>query len=185
MKSALFENPEEINQQELMEYYGYKGVFGRIKLKLRLFRSYILQLMASASPLSSLSVTFQRARGVKIGNHVFLGPNVQIDLIYPHLVSIEDYVSVGMYSMIFAHSNPTCSIYLKKCFYPRQVSQVTIKKGAWVPPGTIILGGVTIGENSVIGAGSVVQKDVKPHSIVGGVPAKHIKDLTFTAENKK
>jgi acetyltransferase-like isoleucine patch superfamily enzyme len=171
------ESAEEINERELMQYYGFKGLIGNIRLKVRLVRSWVLQCLASASPSSGLAVTFQRARGVKIGNHVFIGPNVQIDLVYPHLVTIEDNVSIGMYSMIFAHSNPTCSIFLKKNVYPREIAPITIKKGAWIPPGTMILKGVTIGENSIVSAGSVVQRDVKPYTIVGGIPAKYIKDI--------
>lgn len=171
------EDPEEINERELMDYYGYKGRVGNFKLKLRLLRSWFLQFLASVLPLSNLAVVFQRARGVKIGMHVFLGPNVQIDLLYPHLITIEDYVSVGMNSMIFAHSNPTCSMYLKKHYYPREVAPVMIKKGAWIPPGSIILHGVTIGENSVVGAGSLVLNDVKPFTVVAGAPAKPIKKL--------
>lgn len=171
------ENPEEINELELMHFYGYKGRLGKIKLKFRLMRSWILQFLASISPLSNLAVVFQRARGVKIGKHVFLGPNVSIDLLYPQLITIEDYVSIGMNSMIFAHSNPTCSIYLKRHYYPRKVAPVKIKRGVWIPPGTLILHGVTIGENSVVGAGSVVLKDVEPFTVVAGVPAKPVKRL--------
>ncbi len=52
---------------------------------------------------------------------------------------------------------------------------IHIKKGVWVSSGSIILGGVTIGENAVIGAGSVVTKDVPPYAIVAGNPAKLIK----------
>ena len=169
--------PEEINIQELMDFYGYKGRFGEIKLKFRLARSWVLQFLASISPLSNLAVIFQRARGVRIGRHVFTGPNVSIDLLYPQLITIEDYVSIGMNSMIFAHSNPTCSMYLKKHYYPRKVAPVKIKRGAWIPPGTIILCGVTIGENSVIGAGSLILKDVEPFTVVAGVPAKLVKRL--------
>ena len=171
------EEPEEVNWKELMQYYKYEGTIGSIKLKFRLFRSWLLQVLASLSPSSNLAVIFQRARGVRVGRHVFLGPSVQIDLLYPHLISIEDYVSIGMNSMIFAHSNPTCSIYLKRHFYPRQIAPVTIKKGAWIPPGAIILHGVTIGENSVVGAGSLVINDVHPFTVVAGTPAKPIKKL--------
>jgi acetyltransferase-like isoleucine patch superfamily enzyme len=171
------ESPEEINEHELMEYYGYKGRIGNVKLKFRLLRSWILQFLASVMPSSNLAVIFQRARGVKVGRHVFLGPNVQIDLLYPHLILIEDYVSIGMNSMIFAHSNPTCSMYLKRHFYPRQTAPVTIKSGAWIPPGTIILQGVTIGENSVVGAGSLVIDNVNPFTVAAGVPAKQVKKL--------
>ncbi len=169
--------PEEINERELLDYYGYKGKIGNLRLKMRLLRSWLLQQLSSISPSSGLAVIFQRARGVNVGNHVFIGPNVQIDLVYPHLVTIEDNVSIGMNCMIFAHSNPTCSVYLKQNFYPRSVGKVAIKKGAWVPPGVIVLSGVTIGENSVVGAGSVVVKDVEPFSIVGGIPARYIKDV--------
>jgi acetyltransferase-like isoleucine patch superfamily enzyme len=181
-ESGKIENPEEINERELMDYYGYEGRIGNVKLKLRLFRSWILQFLASMSPSSNLAVIFQRARGVRIGRHVFLGPNVQIDLLYPHLIAIEDYVSIGMNSMIFAHSNPTCSAYLKEHFYPRQTAPVTIKNGAWIPPGTIILHGVTIGENSVVGAGSIVINDVDPFTVAAGVPAKQVKRLQKQTE---
>lgn len=171
------ESPEEINEREIMEYFGYKGRLGKIKLKLRMLRSWILQFLASISPSSNLATIFQRARGVKIGKHVFLGPNVSLDLVYPELITLEDYVSVGMNSMIFAHSNPTCSMEIKKHYYPRKVAPVKIKKGAWIPPGTIVLCGVTIGENSIVGAGSVVTKDVEPYTIAIGVPAREIKKL--------
>jgi acetyltransferase-like isoleucine patch superfamily enzyme len=52
-----------------------------------------------------------------------------------------------------------------------------IRSGAWIAPGCIILAGVTIGENSIVGAGSVVIRNVEPYTIVGGNPAKLIKKL--------
>ena len=66
---------------------------------------------------------------------------------------------------------------LKQKYYPRRVSPTKIKKGAWITPGCIILAGVTIGENAVVGAGSVVTKDVEPYTVVAGNPAKIIKKL--------
>ena len=55
--------------------------------------------------------------------------------------------------------------------------KVTIKKNAWIGLGAIITPGVTIGENSVVAAGSVVTKDVPDNTVVGGIPAKAIKTL--------
>lgn len=179
------EEPEQINKRELMDYYGYKGKLGTIKYYFRYLRNWILQTLAKVSPHPGITLILHRMRGVKIGEHVFIGPNVNIDDLYPELITIEDYVSVGMNSMIFAHSNPTCSIELKKNYYPRKVAPTIIKRGAWVPPGCIILAGVTIGENSVIGAGSVVIKDVEPYTIVGGNPAKLIKTLNRIDTRKK
>jgi len=46
-----------------------------------------------------------------------------------------------------------------------------------IPPRCVILAGVTIGENAVIGAGSVVIRDVDPYTIVAGVPAKVVRDI--------
>jgi len=54
---------------------------------------------------------------------------------------------------------------------------VYIEKNAWIGENVSILKGVRIGENSIIGAGSVVTKNVPPNCIVGGVPAKIIKQL--------
>ena len=54
---------------------------------------------------------------------------------------------------------------------------ISIESGAWVGAGSIILPGVTIGQGAVIAAGSVVSKDVLANTIVGGVPAKFIRDI--------
>lgn len=171
------EEPEEMNTRELMEYYDYKGTFGVIKLYFRYGISWMLQSVAKVCPHYGISVKLQKMRGVNIGKHVFLGPGVNIDDVYPNLVTIEDYVSIGMGTMIFAHSNPTCSIEIKTKYYPREFKPVTIKKGAWVAPGCMILAGVTIGENSIVGAGSIVMKDIEPYTVVGGCPAKLLKRL--------
>lgn len=57
------------------------------------------------------------------------------------------------------------------------VAPVVIKKNTWIGTGAIVLLGVTIGEGSVVAAGSVVTKDVPSRSIVDGVPAKFIRNL--------
>jgi len=171
--------PEKLNARELMEYYGYKGKIGIIKLYLKIIKSIILQGLAKRCPFPSLVVKLQRWRGVKIGKHVYIGPNVDIDILYPHMIEIGDYVSIGMNTMIFAHSNPTCSINIKREIYPRIIKKVRILRGSWIPPGCIILPGVTIGPDSIVGAGSVVTKDVEEESLYAGSPAKKIKDLKF------
>lgn len=170
------DSPYDVNFRELMEYYHKSGRTGALSLKWRLARSWVLQQLAYSSPTSDWSVRFQRARGVRIGHHVFIGPHVEVDLLYPHLVRIEDNVSMGS-CKIFAHSNPTNSVLLKTRFYPREVKPVLLKRGAWIAPGSTILCGVTVGENSVIGAGSVVVRDVDPWTVVAGVPAKLVKSL--------
>lgn len=178
------EEPEEINKRELMEYYGYEGRSGKAKYYLRYLGNWILQTLAKISPHPGLAVKLQKIRGVNIGDHVYIGPDVNIDDLYPQLIAIEDYVSIGMRTLIFVHSNPTCSIEIKKNYYQREIAPTRIKRGAWVAPGCIILAGVTIGENSIVGAGSVVTKDVESYTIVGGSPAKLIKRLERLDQTK-
>ncbi len=56
-------------------------------------------------------------------------------------------------------------------------SPIEIKEDVWIGAGAIILSGVTIGARSIVGAGSVVTKDVPPDTIVAGNPAKIIREL--------
>lgn len=58
-----------------------------------------------------------------------------------------------------------------------QVVETFIKKGASVGSSSTILCGVTVGENAIVGAGSVVTKDVPANTVVAGVPAKIIKKI--------
>lgn len=57
------------------------------------------------------------------------------------------------------------------------VKPVVIKRNAWIGAAATILPGVTVGENSVIAAGAVVNKDVPANTIVGGIPARIIKSI--------
>jgi len=54
---------------------------------------------------------------------------------------------------------------------------VHLKRGAWIGDSAIILKGVTVGENSIVGAGAVVSRDVPPNVVVAGNPAKIVKEL--------
>jgi acetyltransferase-like isoleucine patch superfamily enzyme len=59
------------------------------------------------------------------------------------------------------------------CF--RSVSEVVIGNDVWIGTRVTILGGVSIGDGAIVAAGAVVNRNVEPYSIVGGVPAKHLK----------
>jgi acetyltransferase-like isoleucine patch superfamily enzyme len=54
---------------------------------------------------------------------------------------------------------------------------IVIERNVWIAAGATIIGGVTVGENSVVAAGSVVTKDVPPNTMVGGNPAEIIRSL--------
>ncbi len=61
--------------------------------------------------------------------------------------------------------------------YPGRCAPIVLERGAWVGDSAIICKGVRIGENSIVGAGSVVRKDVPPNVVVAGNPAKIVKRL--------
>ena len=175
-------NPEDVfsvNEQEVMEYYGFKGKSGKIKLKIKMLRSWILHYFAFSSPLSNFIINTQRTRGVKIGKNCHFSPYVLIDLVYPELIEIGDNVTMGSNSMIFAHINPTANLDLKKTHYPRKIAKVTIKSGAVINPGAIITAGVTIGKNSIVSIGSAVFEDIPDNCVVLGNPARVVKKLDF------
>ena len=57
------------------------------------------------------------------------------------------------------------------------VKPVVVRRKAWIGAGAIILPGVTVGENAIVAAGTVVTKDVPDNAIVAGVPAKVLRNI--------
>jgi len=174
------------DREALMGVYGYrnKGVLGVIRLYCRQTYSLMLNQLARMAPPPGLRVALQRARGVKIGKHVYLGFDVEIDHIRPDLVTIEDYATVGQHVMVFSHRNAGSSAEIKEKYFPSFVAPTTIKRGAWVTAGSMVLAGVTVGEVSVVGAGSVVKKDVEPYTVVVGNPARMVRRLEREADTQ-
>ena len=174
-----YDNVSSINEKEVMDFYGLKGRFGKLSLRLKILRSWLLHKSAFSSINSSWIVNLQRSRGVKIGKDCHFSPYVLIDLIYPNMVNIGNNVTIGSNTMIFAHYNPTANKLLKENGYPRDVKQVTIEDGAVIGPGSIITMGTTIGKNSIVGAGSVVSNTIPEFSVVLGNPARVIKKINL------
>jgi len=165
------------NEQELMDYYGYKGISGKIRLRMKFLKSWIFHSLAYSAPLPSWTIKFQQIRGVKIGKDCHISPYVLIDLLHPELIKIEDNVTISSNSMIFAHVNPSANEFLKKHGYSRTIKPVIIKKGTVISVGCIIIAGVTIGKNSIVGAGSVVTQDIPDYCVVVGNPARVVKKI--------
>lgn len=105
--------------------------------------------------------TFIDNEKIIIGNCVMLAPNVQIYTAYHPVLPEERY--------IFERSEDD-PIYYNTCADP-----VEIKDGAWIGGGVIILPGVTIGKNSIVGAGSVVNKSIPDDCVAAGNPCRVIK----------
>ena len=129
---------------------------------------------------NNLRVFANRMRGVKIGKNVFIDAMVHIDTAVPHLVKIEDNVKLSIGVKIFAHNSVFQDINPED---PIILSPVLIKKRAQIAPNAIILEGVTVGENSIVGVSAVVNKNIPDGTIAVGIPAKPIKKYNKARED--
>lgn len=93
-------------------------------------------------------------------------------------ITIEDNVLIGsgvhMYVNNHRFDDKNSPIF-SQGWYPSK--PIIIREGSWIGANAVILPGVTVGKNSVVGAGSVVTKEVPDFSVVAGVPARLIKNL--------
>lgn len=114
-------------------------------------------------------------KGLKIGRECFIGDETLIDL-YQQVV-LEDQVTLAQRVTVLTHLNVGYLDHPLQATFPKKSQPVVFKKGSVVGATSVILPGVTIGENSFVAAGSVVTKNVDPNTLVGGVPAKVIRKL--------
>jgi heptaprenylglycerol acetyltransferase len=112
----------------------------------------------------SLRPWLHRLRGVRIGKDVWIAQFVYIDELHPEEITIGDNCTIGLRTSIFSH------------FYwgprkPHSNGKVEIEKDVFIGPHCVILPNVKIGEGAVIKAGTVVNRNVPPHSFWGTPPA--------------
>lgn len=123
------------------------------------------------------SVTVFTPLYINYGKHTKIGKNVFInfDCVFLDLggITIEDGVLIAPKVSLLTEGH-SISPSERHGLVPKSIH---IKKNAWIGANATILQGVTIGENSVVAAGSVVSKDVPDNVVVGGTPAKIIKNI--------
>ncbi len=114
---------------------------------------------------------------INYGKHTKIGKNVFINFDCTFLdlggITIDDGVLIAPKVSLLSEGHPV-SPDERHSLIPKPIH---IKKNAWIGANATILHGVIIGENSVVAAGSVVSKDVPDNVIVGGTPAKIIREI--------
>jgi acetyltransferase-like isoleucine patch superfamily enzyme len=109
---------------------------------------------------------------IRIGRNVFINQNCTFyDL---GGIDIADDVMIGPNVSLITSGHPVAPSQRRAGV---TAAPIVIEKNVWLGAGVTIIGGVTVGENSVVAAGSVVTKDVPPNTLVGGNPARLIRSI--------
>ena len=145
----------------LIEWY-------KIKNPLIICINFLIIYLCRILPSLALKRFLLRLIGVKVGKNVSIGLMAMFDIFLPELITIGDNTVIGYNATIICHE------FLIKEY---RVGKVRIGKNTMIGTNATILPGVAIGDNAVVSACSLVNKDVLPATFVGGVPAKEIKKV--------
>lgn len=131
---------------------------------------------------AKIGISVSIGQNVFVGSEVFIGDHCKIQnnvSLYDN-VTLEDGVFCGP-SVVFTNVyNPRSLIDRKHEF-----RDTLVKSGATLGANSTIVCGVTIGEHAFVGAGAVVNRNVKPYALVVGVPAKHVGWMSEFGERLK
>jgi acetyltransferase-like isoleucine patch superfamily enzyme len=139
------------------------------KIRERLSEIIGTQLDKSTTVFAPFYTNF--GRFIQMGKNVFI--NHACSFLDMGGITIEDEVLLGPRVNIITENHPQDPADRRALI----CKPIIIKRKAWIGAAATILPGVTIGENAIVAAGAVVSKDVPANSIVGGVPARHIKNI--------
>jgi len=156
--------------------YGKKiknfNLFTSVKIK-------FARMIVSGFPLNYVRVWGLKLCGFKVGKQVYIGSGLLLTMFNSKTkcdLIIGDRVAIAPRVTLVLASDANYSR-LNEIISPVQ-GKIVLKNDCWIGTGAIILPNITIGEMSIVGAGSVVTKNVPSYTVVSGVPAKQIKVLT-------
>lgn len=111
---------------------------------------------------------------IKIGRDSYIGPNSYLDGVGGILIGSDVLISPNCKLLSTQHNFQDSQITINK--QGRELAKVVVEDDVWIGANTVILPGITIHKGAVVGAGSVVTKDVKRYEVVAGNPARKIKE---------
>ena len=138
----------------------------------RIIKAFCLRA-STHLPVNNRVRVYLASWGVKIMDkkRCFIGDGVIFDSLYPENIIMEKGSYLTMRCIILAHFMDTKTEKGTKW----STGKVILREGCFVGCGTIITNPVEIGEHSIVGAGSLVTKNIPPYEIWGGNPARFIK----------
>ena len=168
------------------EEYGQISFFAAVNRAVRGVKNAILLKYCMYSVIfTPLNYRFIRPRvwrwmGAKIGNNTFIGYEVWMDFNNAELIELEDNVHIANRCLLLCHQRDLSNYFIDSDYskLPYHRKKIHLKKGCLIGMETMILPGVTIGEGAIVGAGSLVTKDIPAWSIASGRPAKVVKQIS-------
>ena len=138
--------------------------------------------LASNHPDHEIRNMFFKLTGVFVGNDSFINPNVIIvdDRYSDVKIRIGNRVAIAPGVIIISSSSPNNSRLKENEYVKRNLfktEDVVIEDDAWIGAGAILMPGIKVGRESIVGAGAVVIEDVPDRTIVVGVPAHIVRRL--------
>ena len=111
-------------------------------------------------------------RNIRIGARVFINQNCTVYSLAQ--ITVGDDVMIGPNVSLITSEHPVAPSQRRAYLLGKPI---TIGNGVWIAAGATVIGGVTIGENAVVAAGSVVTRDVPANTLVAGNPARVIRSI--------
>lgn len=115
-------------------------------------------------------IYINKPENITIGDGTFIGQNVTLNAIADITFGEDCAIAAGSYFMTWNHVIDDRTVELRQT--GKESAPIHVEDGAWVGYDAIVLPGVTIGTGAVVAAGALVDEDVPPWTVVGGVPAE-------------
>lgn len=159
-----------------------KQFFGNIKKK-RLEMMMDWPILQPIAPRKARAYLLRKI-GCHVGKHVFIGEYVRMDIWHADLIYIDDYAHITSGCRILCHQRDLTGYCVgdNAADLKYRIGEVHIGKGVMLGMETMVMPGVTIGDGAIVGARSVVTKDIPPYTIAVGNPAKVIKQISERTE---
>lgn len=125
----------------------------------------------------SLRPKLLREMGCHVGKDVFVGDHVRIDQGHADLIYIDDRAHITGGCRLLCHKSDLKNYYKSDdaAKLPYKLGEIHIGKGVMIGMESLIMPGVTIGDGAIVGAYSLVTKDIPPYTIATGRPARVVK----------
>lgn len=143
-------------------------------------RHFWYRLTRTAPTNSSRRYALRRMSFVEAESSTYIGPSVTITPLGGPTPR-KTLLTLKKRSTVSPNVTFLTSMYPEKAQIPGGYGErlpIVVNEDAWIGADATILGGVTIGKQAIVGAGAVVTEDVPARTVVGGIPAEKLKDIT-------